>query len=96
MSKPTPQPKVSVEVVASEKARAKPDDNYTPDKPVTVPMRIRRGNNEYDLVEVTFSAPSAVKVLRSRRSRMEVDYELKAKMMTFLGPNRFGPSEEQS
>ncbi len=96
MSKPTPQLKLSVDVVPSEKGRTKPDDNYTPEKPITIPLRIRRGNNEYDLVEVTFSVPTSVKVLRSRRSRMEVDYELKAKMMAFIGPNRFGPSEEQS
>lgn len=91
MSKPAVKP--TVQVVDSEKVRTKATDTYDVG-PVTVPFRIRRGNNEYDLVDVTFSVPSSVLVRRSRISRMEADYELKLMMMNFIGLNRFGPSGE--
>ena len=94
MSKPPPPSKPVVTVAPAEAANVKPGDTYDV-PPVTVPFRIRRGNNEYDLVEVTFSKVDAVKVLRSRHSRMEVDYELKVLMQTFLGPNRYGPSGDE-
>lgn len=61
---------------------------------VVLPVRVRKGNNDYELVELTFDAPAAVKVLKRGLSRMEVDYELKAEMMKFVGPNRMGPSDE--
>lgn len=62
--------------------------------PITVVVRMRRGNNEYELVEHTFLVPSSSRVLRQGLSRMEADYELKLHTQRFAGLNRLGPSED--
>lgn len=95
MSKVRPQPaapKASPPFLATAPQDAPPPAELP--RPVKLMARVRCGNNEYDLVELTFLAPSSSRVVKSGLSRMEVDYELRLSMQHFVGPDRLGPSAE--
>lgn len=73
------------------KQATKPQTEWT--KSISVPVRVRKGNNDYELHELTFAAPTSVKVLRKGLSRAEADYELRIALLNWMGPNRLGPSD---